>query len=129
MWVKFKEHFEWCLRQRIVLNRHEVNHHGLPFSYECQNAYSIEKHYMSTIPDQGPAQYIGHCFNDGIFDIYWYVHKPEKIARYLEADKKRSTLNRTYVFDIKHDPKWEIIEPLLDHSNSIFNPSNVNDRR
>ncbi len=107
-----KAEFPWCLHMIVLLDTNNLFANGLPKTEESNIAYKTEDSLLALIRNIEPAQYVGHFFNDGFLDIFFYVQESKKIDDFfrLHKDDKRV---REFGWDIEKDVSWSKVEEYM----------------
>ncbi len=114
----YKQHiydrrFCWCATMRISLNQGDVDANGLPYDQEARMAHQMERLFVINFHSKLPTYYVGHVFKDGYFEIFWYLRNSKKARDFLEIESKRMFERRKISYQLRLDPKWNIVQPFL----------------
>jgi hypothetical protein len=108
-----KAKYSWCLKIAIALDTSNLFANGLPKDSESAVANKLEDELLAEIKKIATAHYLGHIFNDTFLDVYIYLDDPEKVHNFLQTQVNKLGLVRGFGYEIKQDPKWEIVGVFL----------------
>jgi len=108
-----KSNYPWSLKITMELDKKNCNPNGLPMDSESKLVNQIEDELVEKMLKISPIHNVGHLFNSNQLDIYLYIRDKKKIDTWLQLERKKENVQRSFSYEINKDRNWSLIENFM----------------